>query len=37
MAPLAEIADLVELRQSATSAPLLRLVDGWLRRDARAG
>jgi CCR4-NOT complex subunit CAF16 len=35
MQPLSEVAELEALRKSGSSAPLLRLVEGWLRRNAR--
>jgi len=34
MERLENIPDLVRLRESGSSAPLLRLMDGWLRRDS---
>jgi CCR4-NOT complex subunit CAF16 len=34
MEPLDDIPELSRLRESGASAPLLRLVDGWLRRDS---
>jgi CCR4-NOT complex subunit CAF16 len=35
MAPVGEIEELMALRKNGATAPLLRLVDGWLRRDRR--
>ena len=35
MSELQAIAELASLRQSGESSPLLRLVERWLRRDAR--
>ena len=36
MSRLDAIAEFVALKQGGATAPLLRLVDGWLRRDRRA-
>jgi CCR4-NOT complex subunit CAF16 len=35
MRPLETIAEYAALKQQGVTAPLLRLVDGWLRRDRR--
>jgi CCR4-NOT complex subunit CAF16 len=35
MQPLDEVEEFVALKQQGVTAPLLRLVDGWLRRDRR--
>ena len=35
MQPLSEVTELEVLRKGGSSAPLLRLIEGWLRRDAR--
>jgi CCR4-NOT complex subunit CAF16 len=34
-APLADLDEFVALKQRRVTAPLLRLVDAWLRRDRR--